>query len=56
MAMGLTQLLTNEYQQYFLGAKGGRYVGLPTLLHSCADCLEIWESQSPGSLWASSGL
>jgi hypothetical protein len=46
----------NEYQQYFLGAKGGRYVGLPTLLHLCADCLEIWEPQSPGTLWASSGL
>jgi hypothetical protein len=26
---------------YFLGGKGGRYVGLPTLPPSCADCLEI---------------
>ena len=33
----------NEYQECFLGGKGGRCVGLTTLPHSCADCLEIWE-------------
>jgi len=32
---------TNEYQQYFLGNKGGRCVGLSTLPPSGADCLEI---------------
>ena len=46
----------NEYQQYFLGVKGGRCVGLTTLPPSCADCLEIWEPQPPGSLWACPGL
>ena len=29
----------NEYQEYFLGGKGGRCVGLTTLPPSCADCL-----------------
>jgi len=31
----------NEYQQYFLGCKGGWCIGLTTLPPSCADCLEI---------------
>jgi hypothetical protein len=34
--------MPNEYQEYFLGGKGGRCVGLTTLPPSCADCLEIW--------------
>jgi len=42
----------NEYQEYFLGGKGGRCGGLTTLSPSCADCLEIWEPQPPGTLWA----
>jgi hypothetical protein len=46
----------NEYQEYFLGGKGGRCVGLTTLLPSCADCLEIWEPQPPGTLSTSPGL
>jgi hypothetical protein len=29
----------NEYQEYFLGGKSGRCVGLTTLPPSCADCL-----------------
>ena len=33
------------------GGKGGRCVGLTTLPPSCADCLEIWEPQPPGTLW-----
>jgi hypothetical protein len=45
-----------EYQEYFLGVKGGRCVRLTTLPLSCADCLEIWESQPPGTLRASPGL
>ena len=40
----------NEYQEYLLGSKGGRCVGLTTLLSSCADCLEIWEPQAPRTL------
>jgi len=39
----------NEYQEYFLRVKSGRYVGLATLPPSCAHCLEIWEPQSPGA-------
>ena len=45
LALGSTQPLNrNEYQEYFLGGKGGRCVGLTTLPPSCADCLEIWET------------
>jgi hypothetical protein len=40
----------NEYQEYFFGGKGGRCVGVTTLPPSCADCLEIWEPQPPGTL------
>ena len=46
----------NEYQEYFLGGKGGRFVGLTTLPPLCADCLEICEPQSPGTLCACPGL
>jgi hypothetical protein len=46
----------NEYQEYLLGCKGGRCVRLTTLPPSCADCLEIWEPQPPGTLRACPGL
>jgi len=46
----------NEYQEYFLGGKGGQCVGLTTLPPSCADCLKIWEPQPPGTLRACPGL
>ena len=46
----------NEYQEYFLGGKGGRCVGLTTLAPSCADCLEIWNPQPPGTLRSCPGL
>jgi len=39
----------NKYQEYSVGDKGGRYVGLTTLTTSCADCLEIWELHPPGT-------
>jgi hypothetical protein len=42
----------NEYQEYFLGGKGGWCVGLTNLPPSCADCLEIWEPQPSGTLRA----
>jgi len=54
-ALGLTQHLTKIYQEYFLGVKGARCVGLTTLPSSCADCLEIWEPQTPGTLRACPG-
>jgi hypothetical protein len=40
----------------FPGNKGGRCVELTTLPPSCADCLEIWEPQTPGTLRACAGL
>jgi len=46
----------NEYQEYFLGVKGGRCLGLTTLPSSFADHLEIWEPQPPGTLRACPGL
>jgi hypothetical protein len=53
MAVGLTQPLNrNEYQELFLGGKGGWCTELKTLPPSCADCLEIWEPQPPGTLRA----
>jgi hypothetical protein len=47
---GVDLVNRNEYQEYFLGSKGGRCVGLTTLRPSCEDCLEIWEPQPPGAL------
>jgi hypothetical protein len=49
----------NEYHVYFLGGKGGQYVGLITLPPSCADCHEIWQSHTPGTqgpVHASTGI
>jgi len=40
----------SEYQEYFLEGKGGRCVRLTTLPSSCAECIEIRESQPPGNL------
>jgi hypothetical protein len=36
----------NEYQEYFLGDKDGRCLGLITLPPLCADCLEILGSST----------
>jgi len=36
--------------------KGDQCVGPTTLPPSCADCLEIWEPQPPGTLRACPGL
>jgi len=40
-----------EHGESLKSRKGGRCVGLTTLPPSCADCLEIWEPQTPGTLW-----
>jgi hypothetical protein len=45
----------NDNQEYFLGGKGSRCLGLTALPPSCADYLETWESQPPGTLWACPG-
>jgi len=49
MALGLTQPVTEM-------SKGGQCVELTTLPLSCADCLEIWEPQPPGTLRACTGI
>jgi hypothetical protein len=46
----------NGYQEYFLGDKARQCVRMTTLPPSCADCLEIWEPQRPGTLRACPGL
>jgi hypothetical protein len=45
-----------EYQEYFLGGKGGRCVGLTTLPSSGTKCLEILEPHPSGTLRACPGL
>jgi hypothetical protein len=51
MALGTTQPVTEmSTRNISWGGKGGRCVGLTTLPPSCADCLEIWEPQRPGTL------
>ena len=55
--LGLTQPLTEmSTRNTSLGGKGVRCTGLTTLPLSCADCLDIWEPQPPGTLWACPGL
>jgi hypothetical protein len=60
MALEFTQPLTETSTRVFFswgaGGKGGRCIGLTTLPHSCADCLEIWEPQRSGNFRASPGL
>ena len=57
VALGSTQPLTEmSTGNISWGCKGGRCVGLTTLPLSCADCLEIWEPQPPGTLRACPGL
>jgi len=52
MGQWLTQPPTKWVPGIFPGDKGGRRLGLTTLLLSCADCLEIWEPQPSGTLSA----
>jgi hypothetical protein len=57
MALGSTQPLTEmSTRNISWGGKRGRCVALTTLPPSCADCLEIWKPQPPGTLWACPGL
>jgi len=57
MALGSTQPLTEmSTREYALGGEGDRCVRLKTLPLSCADFLEIWEPQNPGTLRACPGL
>jgi len=58
MALGLTQTIAEMSTRNISWGvyKGGRWVGLTTLPHLCADYLEIWEPQTPGTLRACPGL
>ena len=57
MALGSTQPLTEiSTRNISLGGKGGRRIGLTTLLPSCADYLDIWEYLHLGTLRACPGL
>jgi hypothetical protein len=52
MALGSFQLLNiNEYQEYFLGGRSGRCLGLTNFSPSCAKYLEMWELKTPGTLY-----
>jgi hypothetical protein len=59
MALGLTHPQTEMSTRNIFwggGSKGGRCVGVTTVPPSCADCVEILESQTPGTLRACRGL
>ena len=56
MALGSTQPLTEMSTRNISWRKGSPYVGLITLSPSCANCLEIWEPQTPETLRACPGL
>ena len=50
MALGSTQPLKEmSTRNISWGGKGSRCIGLTTLPPSCADCLEIWKPQTPGT-------
>ena len=54
MALGKTQGLTEmRDQEYSLGRKGGRCVGLTTLPSTCVDCLQILGTSTS---WIPQGL
>jgi hypothetical protein len=55
MALGSTQPLVKMSTRNIPGGKGGRCVRL-TSPPSCAERHEIWESNPPGTLWATPGL
>ena len=51
MVLGSTLPLKEMSTRGISWDKGGRCVWLTTL-PPCARCLEIWEPQNPGTLWA----
>jgi hypothetical protein len=56
MALGSTQPQVKMSTRNIPGGKGGRCVRLITSPPSCAECHEIWEPKTPGTLWATPDL
>jgi hypothetical protein len=56
MALGSIQPLVKISTRNIPGGKGGRCVRLTTSQTSRAECHEIWEPKTPGTLWATLGL
>jgi len=61
MALGLTQPLIEMSTRHIIycggwGVGGLACVGLTALTHLCADCLETWEPEPPGTLRACAGI
>ena len=57
LALWLTQPPTETSTgNIALGGKGGLWTLLTSLPHSCADCLEIWETQTPAKPRTSPGM
>jgi hypothetical protein len=57
VALGLTLTEMSTRSIYGGGrGKGDRCLGLTTLPPLCADCLEIWDPQPPGTIRACQGL
>jgi len=53
MTLGSTQSIAEmSTRNTFWGVKSGWCVRLTPLPHSCANCLEIWEPHTPGTLTA----
>jgi hypothetical protein len=46
----------NEYQEYILRVNSSQWVGLTNLPPSAAECLEIWEPQTPETLKVCPGM
>ena len=46
----------NEYQENFVVGEGGQGLGLTTLPSSCADCLETWVPETPGTHRTCTGI
>ena len=56
MALGSTQPLREMSNRNISWGKGGRCLGLTTILPWSANCLEIWEPQPPGNFWVCPSL
>jgi hypothetical protein len=56
MTLGSTQPLVKMSTRNIPEGKDGRCVRLTTSAPSRAECHEIWEPKSPGTLWATPGL